>query len=321
MADFNHVDVNSDTLFNTYIQSQRLNDEKGRSISCYDILQSVLVASNGLLVQRKGAWQIINKYQLEQGVGKNYSTLSNFTNWTKTIHNFEFIGKGAIRTITPVASSVGVFQEYGGGKKYPTNYDFDEAGGWTAKNGFTYTRDNREIEKFSNETAFAYTPVFGIETNKYYILNRNRLDWFGDDFLNTQPYLQSEKAQIVVNGKEATINFEINATAPEANLIEAGLTRVGASVNYAIFAENDSEILVLDKNSKFVPLTNDRDNLRRMYFPSNNSVLDDVEALTESQSHKGILSIDVGLVSDYKIHIRIYGYGNQIGRASCRERV
>ena len=47
-----------------------------------------------------------------------------------------------------------------------------------------------------------------------------------------------------------------------------------------------------------------------MYFPSNNSVLDDVEALTENQSHKGILSIDVGLVSDYKIHIRIYGYGN-----------
>ena len=138
-------------------------------------------------------------------------------------------------------------------------------------------------------------PYLGIETNKYYILNRNRLDWFGDDFLNTQPYLQSEKAQIVVNGKEATINFEINATAPEANLIEAGLTRVGASVNYAIFAENDSEILVLDKNSKFVPLTNDRDNLRRMYFPSNNSVLDDVEALTESQSHKGILSIDVGI--------------------------
>ena len=65
---------------------------------------------------------------------------------TKTIHNFEFIGKGAIRTITPVCLSVGVFQEYGG--KYPSPYDFDEAGGGldSKEMGFTFTREI--IEKF-----------------------------------------------------------------------------------------------------------------------------------------------------------------------------
>ena len=50
------------------------------------------------------------------------------------------------------------FKEYGGERRYPDNYDFREAGGWTSRNGFTFTRDNREILKFANETAFAYTP-------------------------------------------------------------------------------------------------------------------------------------------------------------------
>ena len=308
LADF--INDEGSNLFNTYIQSQRLNDEKGRSISCYDILESILIISNAQLVQRKGVWQIVNKYQLEQGVGKNYNSPRVFENWSKTLHNFEFIGKGAIRTITPVASSVGVFQEYGGSRRYPDNYDFSETGGWIAKNGFTFTRENREILKFENETAFAYTPVFGSATNNYYILNKNHLDFYGEDFLNTQPYLESQKVQIVLDQQKADIDIEINATAPEAFLIEGGLNTIGSSVNYAIIAQREEETLVLNDSGKFVPISDDRKNLHRLVFPSNNIALGDVVALNQNKIVKGTLELETGLVSDFSITIRIYGIPN-----------
>ena len=151
----------------------------------------------------------------------------------------------------------------------------------------------------------------GSATNNYYILNRNYLNYFEANFsLNSQAYLQSEKVEIVHNQSKAEINFEINATAPEAFLTAPGLSIVGASVNYAIIAESDTKTLVLNKNGKFVPISDDRDNLLRMFFPSNNVILEDVKALTNSQINKGILEVDEGLVSDFKIHIRIYGIPN-----------
>ena len=302
MADFTHADENNDTLFRTKIQSQRLDDEKGRSISCYDILESILIISNAQIVQRKGIWQIVNKYQLEQGVGKNYNSPRGFNNWSKTLHNFTFIGKGAIRTITPVASSVGIFQEYGGGKRYPDNYDFNEVGGWTARNGFSFTRDNREIIEY-NKIGEYIVPTYGAATENYYLVNNNAINLINPTDIIGEPYLESTKVNVPFSSSRVEINIDINAIAPKATFIGLPLV-IGASVNYAVVAESTTETLILNKSGQFVPLANGRDNFQRLIFDLGN----DYEVLTKGDSIKGLLEVE-GDVSDYKISVRIYGSG------------
>ena len=130
MADFSNGTNNND-FFRAEILTQRLTDTKGRSISCYDILQSILNQSNSVLVQRKGEWYIVNKMQLEVGSGKLYSTETTQNAYVEQIVNFTSVEVGAMRTIEPVGASIGVYHEHGGGRLHPDNYDFAQGGsGW-----------------------------------------------------------------------------------------------------------------------------------------------------------------------------------------------
>ena len=122
--------INGSTIDFMYVvaSAERLQDDKGKRISCYDILRSILVLSNSTIRQRNGSWTLINKIQHE-AVSPQLT--------------FNEVYAGAKRTIQPVFSSVGAFQEFGG-DRYPNNYDFKVATGWTPKNGFSYVRENRE---------------------------------------------------------------------------------------------------------------------------------------------------------------------------------
>src|SRR5678815_798689 len=131
-----------------YALSERLEDDKGKKISCFDVLRSILVLTNSTIRQRNGQWRIYNKIQHEAVV----PTL-----------NFDKVYQGAKRTIQPVFSSVGAFQEFGGGKRYPSNNNFQLATGWTAKNGFVFARENREVIGYTiTATAFesTFTPIY-----------------------------------------------------------------------------------------------------------------------------------------------------------------
>ena len=50
-------------LTNTGGLMERLSSDKGASISCYDIIKSILIVSNSFLVQSGGQWHILNKYE------------------------------------------------------------------------------------------------------------------------------------------------------------------------------------------------------------------------------------------------------------------
>src|SRR5678815_5945241 len=81
--------------------SERLEDDKGKKISCFNVLRSILVLTNSTIRQRKGQWRIYNKIQHEAVA----PTL-----------NFNEVYQGAKRTIQPVLASVGAFQEFGGNR-------------------------------------------------------------------------------------------------------------------------------------------------------------------------------------------------------------
>lgn len=44
---------------------ERLSSDKGASISCYDIIKSILIVSNAFLMQSGGQWHILNKLEYE----------------------------------------------------------------------------------------------------------------------------------------------------------------------------------------------------------------------------------------------------------------
>ena len=211
IADFSN-DGMLNAFFNYYIDSQRIKDIKGRSISCYDILSSILIAINSKLVQREGEWVIINKLQHEIGSGNVYSSLNDFTTYLENIYNFQNVNVGARRTITPVAGSIGIYHEHGGRKSHPANYDFSlDLSGWNSNNGFVATIEDKHITGY-----LGGTPIFDPDrVVKQYLLNYN--NWIDNtNNLNTAPYISTDP--IPVNSPRADrveVTVDISSTMAE----------------------------------------------------------------------------------------------------------
>ena len=89
-----------------------------------------------------------SQFSHEQGAGSLFSTLTASTAYSEQTVSFSDVHVGARRTIIPVAATTGVFQEFGGGRSYPDNFDFrDGLSGWTTAGTFVATIDNREIKR------------------------------------------------------------------------------------------------------------------------------------------------------------------------------
>lgn len=294
MADFTGDGVN---IFNSEVLSQRMIDTKGRSISCYDILSSLLEQTNSLLIQRAGAWHIINKVQLEAGAGSLYSNATTSTAWSENTVNFSDVNVGARRKIIPVASMVGVYHEHGGGRLHPDNYDFSQGlTGWTAINGFNASIDDREILYYSNGN-----PYYGDATDQNYLVNLNeRVS--GSLTLDTAPYLQSEAIPVVsTQGDMVEISLDINITAPGGG----SNSSFPSFVRYAIIATNGSETYALNRAGTFdVYDATNLDHSQIVFIGSD--VFGQITAVSKGQLIKGKLERDL---SDYTITVRIYGSG------------
>lgn len=296
MADFNNGTGVND-FFNSKILTQRLSDTKGRSISCYDILSSILTASNSFLVQRTGAWHIINKIQHEAGSGSLYSDATTSTAWSDKTVNFSDVNVGARRKIIPVASMVGVYHEHGGGRLHPYNYDFSQGlTGWTAINGFNASIYDREILYYLNGN-----PYYGDTTDHNYLVNLNeRVS--GSLTLDTAPYLQSEAIPVVsTQGDMVDISLDINITAPGGG----SNSSFPSFVRYAIIATNGSETYALNRAGTFdVYDATNLDHSQTVFIGSD--VFGQITAVSKGQLIKGKLERDL---SDYTITVRIYGSG------------
>lgn len=301
------VDLEADAVnfFNVDALSQRLVDNKGRSISCYDILSSILVASDSIILQRNAEWYIVNKLQHELGQGKLYSDSTTFTNWQDIIHNFSDVNVGARRTIIPVAASTGVYHEHGGGRKYPDNYNFaDGLAGWTAKNGFAASIDNKKIDFY----LFGAPSFSATETVPPYLLNNNQRILSGNS-MDLVPYIESSPIAVkAVEADRVKVNIDISVTAPGGASHLTDPAAYPSFVRYAVIATNGPTKLALNRSGAFETynpnsyetqtlLTHVRNTLDRASFA------DDISSAVSGTLIAG------NDIANYNITIRIYGSG------------
>lgn len=301
------VDLEADAVnfFNVDAFSQRLVDNKGRSISCYDILSSILVSSNSIILQRNAEWYIVNKLQHELGQGKLYSDSTTFTNWQDIIHYFSDVNVGARRTIIPVAASTGVYHEHGGGRKYPDNYNFaDGLAGWTAKNGFAASIDNKKIDFY----LFGAPSFSATETVPPYLLNNNQRILSGNS-MDLVPYIESSPIAVkAVEADRVNVNIDISVTAPGGASHLADPAAYPSFVRYAVIATNGPTKLALNRSGAFETynpnsyetqtlLTHVRNTLDRASFA------DDIPSAVSGTLIAG------NDIANYNITIRIYGSG------------
>lgn len=286
-ADFTSV-AGNENIFSSKVLSQRFTDTKGRNISCYDILRSILVATNSIVVQRNGEWYVANKFQVEQEMVLPEQQYIDFNEVTV----------GARRQIVPVASSVGVYHEFGGERRHPQNFDFsEELAGWTAVNGFDGEVKNKEIIEFTRGETIE--PVYGVNDTMPYLLitntkPENRL-MYGEDGWNFEdaPYLKSTFPVISLNESIVNITFD------------AGLIGSNSSLYYfLVIAKNRNDatdIYALNKRGLFTEYDFHSDDF------AISKVLEGEKYYTPVTGVKNIVGkFEAENVKDYDIELRIY---------------
>jgi hypothetical protein len=281
------INQGSTNILDSEILSQRLTDTRGRSISCYDILMSIMVATNSTIRQRAGQWVVYNKLEHELR--------------TPTIF-FDKVEKGAIRTIQPVASSVGVYQEFGGNRLHPNNYDFSNGlTNWTSRNGFEADIDNRVVSYFLGGTPIYQPDV----TTKDYLVNVN--DWITDETnLDTAPFLESNNIPIA-STQNNTVEIEVDISAVMAEKLSS--TTAISFLRYAVIATNGIDTYALTQNGLFEAYDPEKINEHSIILAGGQQspLLLASPAYTNSSKRKGVLEVDN--VNDFHINIRIYGSG------------
>ncbi len=225
----NTVDFKADTtnIMDAFAMSERLEDDKGKKISCFDVLRSILVLTNSTIRQRKGHWRIYNKIQHEALA----PTLT-----------FNEVYQGAKKTIQPVLASVGAFQEFGGNREFPSNNSFKKNDSNWTKGGsplFVANFDNRDFS-FATATAPA---VFGQATNQNQLINRNVFN-SGATSLSGTPYLKSVDIKVPLEdtgtgrGDYVPMTIEINSKSVHQSIAHFAVVRFYDGVVEAYLATN-----------------------------------------------------------------------------------
>lgn len=305
MADFQHGStVNG--FFTSEVSSQRLYDTRGRSISCYDILKSILVASYSRLEQAGGEWRITNKLQHELGTGRLYSDTNTFTNYSENVFNFDEVTKGAMRTIVPVAGSVGIYHEHGGGNIHPENFDFSRGmEGWTAVGGFDCSIEDREILGFTS----GY-PMWGVEygdqeRNRLMIRQSYRTVWAYPDSL---PHVKASFPVITTN--ENSVNIEI-----DISVLGSGSNVAGSTGRFLVLAEKGSDRMAFNPTTGAFEVFDQekwRGSESAYFIRLTPNWEKEEEAATRSAKFTAPLEVD-GDLSDYTVTIRAYGVSGITG--------
>ena len=297
MADFTGDGTN---IFNSEVLSQRIIDTKGRSVSCYDILSSILEETNSLIVQRNGAWYIVNKLQLEAGVGNLYSAPTTSSAWVENTVSFDKVSVGARRTITPVAATVGVYHEHGGGRLHPDNYDFSEGNtGWVASGGFPFTIVNNQI--------VGYTRVNNVWTVNFGDADKNRMQInkiYEGPFSNTDLIAYVSNTFPVITESDTSVNVEIDISV-------TGRPRTTARA--IVIADNGTNKLAFNPSQgAFEPYEPQRYDLRgySVFFINlmpEGEYLGNERYNAATKSIKYSATLEATNVQDYNISIRFYG--------------
>ncbi|SEG75778.1 hypothetical protein [Sphingobacterium lactis] len=115
-------------FYDSWVNEYRFvtNIETMETLNCYDILQAISNQFNCLVTQYKGAWWIINKYDLEQGKGIrfNYNSAGEYQSIERISFReeyFNLIDSGSERTIIPAGAKNTYVLDNGPEMIYPLN--------------------------------------------------------------------------------------------------------------------------------------------------------------------------------------------------------
>jgi hypothetical protein len=199
---------------------ERIFNQNGDVLNCYDVLMSVLDTFNCFITQFRGKWHIINKQQLETGLGRlieynptilNNTIVSN-TEFSRSVYNLDKVYSGGERILRPVLSDVGILGEFGGSVLYPKNNNFRNWTGsafsdWTSYNGFAQGVYYDNPVSYNGTTGKINAFLPGL-TNK--LNNNNNIPSLETNInFNTQRYLQSSPVNVVVdNIKDSKVEIK-----------------------------------------------------------------------------------------------------------------
>ena len=297
MADFTGDGTN---IFNSEVLSQRMVDTKGRNVSCYDILSSILEETNSLIVQRNGAWYIVNKLQLEAGSGSLYNSPVTSSEWVDNTVNFSNVSVGARRTITPVAAAVGVYHEHGGGRLHPDNYDFSGGNtGWVASGGFPFTIATNQIVGYTRvnnkwTVDFGDTDKSRMQINKIYEGPSSNTDLIAY-VSNTFPIISASEDNVKVE-IDISVTGMPTTTARAIILADNGTTKFAFNPSQGAFEPYDPQRFDGGSHSVFfVELKPEGEYLGNEKYDS----------ATKSLKYSAVLNATD--VQGYNISIRFYG--------------
>lgn len=190
LADFycDENDDNQNAFLDTYVSELRFvkSEENQDTLDCYTVLKSICDTFNCFFTQYKGEWWIVNKEQIEEGVGNVFKLDSE----GEYIEDYEFlqdessfgiIDAGGERTLIPAGGKNTYIYNHGENTLYPKNRtlkgNVDEVKGWDRKPGDT---DDIDLD--------VSVPIRYRDGGSW-------LEWFDD----TRPWLTVGKTEKIVS--------------------------------------------------------------------------------------------------------------------------
>ena len=329
---FNSTDVVIKNMpLSNLVLCDRLFNQRGEAINCYDVIKSICDMFNCFITQKDGYWWIVNKEQLELGTGEvvEYSwdgedfEAVEVTDFSRQTIDFDFVDTGGERMVRPVLREVGILGEFGGSIAYPQNNDFRE---WTGSSFPGWIPYNSFVSGVFTGNVREYNPDGTIKDfepgSKNKLLNRNvNFGLFIED-PNTLPYLESAAIPIVPDSakdNKVNVEYSFNATCKNSTILLFGLVLETPSTKNKYYVLRGSDGTWVkggnDKNSLYVTgsATNNLVFLAQGVLPwifseVYNPDIDPNAAMSVNVSGSAV--IDAATAVDFaqcKLYVRIFG--------------
>lgn len=339
VAGFKKIDSSiSDNPFITGIIRERLFNDKGESINCYDALKSILDLFNCFITQKSGYWWIVNKEQMETGQGNvveypwEYGEMTpiSISPFVRPEVEFDWVNTGGERFIKPILGEVGILAEFGGSISYPSNNNFR---GWSGSSSvfYNWTSYNSFVQDVFTDNVGGYLPgdsgeidgslTYPGDTNKLRNRNINFGYFGGPGNINDLPYLESSPIPIIldnVKDNKVTVDYTFNATTKNASILLYGIVLETPNTSNKYYVLNGSKGTWVkggnDKNSLYSQgIKNNLFNLRLGILPyivgsAINSDVPSTSALDVNTSGSAVIDAETAVdFTGCKLYVRIFG--------------
>ena len=194
LADFycDENDDNQNAFLDTYVSELRFvkSEENQDTLDCYTVLKSICDTFNCFFTQYKGEWWVVNKEQIENGVG-NVFKLDFEGNYIEDYEfiqdesSFGIIDAGGERTLIPAGGKNTYLLEHGENTLYPKNRTFKGSrlvtmSGWSFRATPLTTLQNELPIEYNHDGSWEWTKWYEdsrdwltVSDSRYYTISED----------------------------------------------------------------------------------------------------------------------------------------------------